>query len=171
MKKIIKIVIGFFCGVAMIAALLYFVNVDAYPSPEYSVDSYEQLQAVLDQAGESYHFPPKELVNTEKYGGSYTVWLKDRFHDDPAGYNIVVYASEDHQQFISVDCKSTSVFGEQIPTITPSDVYGGVEIEFAGMFASFICDGCIYCIRCDEKEQLTAIAYSIIDSADENTLR
>ena len=145
---VIVICIGFFGSSSM-----------AYPQPEYSVDSLSELREKLEAAEETYILPEEALLVEEN--ASYTVYLKDRFHDDPSGYQI----SFEH---LSVHCRLLSDYPGDAQLKYDRE-YEGIQLELTQGRASqesrvrFILNDCIYEIISGEEELAIQIAKSMID--------
>lgn len=137
----------------------------AYPSPEYNVESYGQLQDKMNEAPEQFILPAMELVREQDFGSIYTVWLKDRFHDDPGGYYLCVYTTEDRSGELTVNCRLISAMCEEPPVLEPTEEYSGVGLQVSGENIQFILDACMYTVSTDDAELSMQIATSIIDRA------
>lgn len=143
----------FVCGGFMPSAIF------AYPQPEYSVDSLSELREKLEAAEETYILPDEALLGAEN--ASYTVYLKDRFHDDPSGYQI----SFEH---LSVHCRLLSDYPGDAQLKYDRE-YEGIQLELTQWPASqesrvrFILNDCIYEIISGKEELAMQIAKSMID--------
>ena len=138
----------------------------AHPQPSYSVDTYTELQEKIAAAEEKYLMPDAQTIQEKGFGAAYTVWLKDRFYDDPSGYYISVYASEKYQTSLSVDCRLIEVMYKGIdnkPTVEPTEEYKGVGLQAGENFAKFIYNGCYYNVNAESTEHALEIAKSMID--------
>lgn len=160
---LIILTILFVCGGFIYSAIF------AHPQPEYSVESFSQLQEKLEQAEEVYLLPDAGTVQELGFGASYTVYLKDRFHDDPSGYYLCIYTAENYAESFTVDCRLLEMYEETSrPTVQPNDVLGGVGIhtaEMNGGRVTFIYNGCYYDIQSESIEHSKQIAKSILDKA------
>lgn len=145
----------------------FYSAIFAYPQPEYSVDTFAQLQEKLGQADENYVLPNEDFVKDLGYGADFTVLLKDRFHDDPTGYRISVYTAEDKTKELSVDCRLLEDFDDESrPTVDPSEEYKGVGLKTwdnDGGTVVFIYNGCYYTVQTESVEHSLQIAQAIID--------
>lgn len=156
-------------GVALLV-MFHFVGQTAYSQPEYSVDTFAELQEKMGQAEETYLLPDWETVQEVGFGASYTVWLKDRFHDDPSGYYICIYTAENYGEGLIVDCRLLEMYEEESrPTVEPNEELCGVGIHAAetnGGRVTFIYNDCYYVIQSESIEHSMQIAKSILDKAN-----
>lgn len=138
----------------------------AYPEPAYYVDTYVELQEKIAAAEENYLMPDSEALHGMDHKSVFTVLLKDRFHDDPAGYYFSVRAEDEEGERLSIDCELIEVWYKGIdlkPTVEPTEEYKGVGLQAGENFAKFIYNGCYYNVNAESTEHALEIAKSMID--------
>lgn len=138
----------------------------AYPEPAYYVDTYAELQEKIGAAEENYLMPDGDALHGMDHQSVFTVLLKDRFHDDPAGYYFSVRAEDEEGKCLSVECELIEEKYKEPDRlrIEPTEEYKGIGLQVGGLDSvRFIYDGCFYRINAESSEHALQIAKSLID--------
>ena len=118
---------------AVLLLLLRFIPIPIYPSPEYDVDSYEEL---MDEIDGLCIIPERNMFNYDE--SHYTVYLESRFSNKAIGYLISSPTVGEALSSISIESKATSILPDESKEITPTTFYEGVGLEVDENYICFI---------------------------------
>ena len=132
----------------------------AYPSPQYQVDSFADLQEKLISSGKEFILPDAELIGDRGHG--FLVKLKDRFREDIVGYGFSVYVSDDKTDVVSINCE---LIKDHVPSISATEYYNGIAIQIHDQkLARFIYGDCYFEVSCSNAEARSMMIHSVIDN-------
>ena len=142
MKKSSRLIRTVCILVAVAVLICIALMLPRYPSPEYSVSSYDELSGKI---GRLCLLPEKDaLPDTD---GTYTVYVKARNSGKAVGYLISFSPAENFGESLSISCKSLTALPEEWDGISPTESYGGTELSVTKDHTAFILNGFLYDIH------------------------
>lgn len=161
--KTIIIIVAVAAAVLTIFVLVWSI-VPKYPSPDYHVDSYEELS---DAVGSLCVLPEENILGMEE--SSYLVLLMNRYSSRPMGYTLWYQPNDKITCNIQIDCRALVNLHYELTPLNPSTTYEGIELEVNEYKISFIMNGFLYqIIENGDDESATQAAVSVAQNIIDN---
>ncbi len=136
-------------------------NLFGRPQPLYDVQSYEELADVIKEYGQ-IPLPDSQLVAVEDgQEGRYTVYLVNRFKEEPSGYGISVIDKTKDKITASVHCDL--IRESVVYEFNPNEEYRGTQVEAYTQMLKFNYNGYFFTISGPNKEYCYQMMDSILD--------